>query len=46
MVDTLRLEFGKREDPADGIVDAVDVFVNGRNLVHILREVELPFAER
>jgi hypothetical protein len=45
-VDTLRFEIGEREDPADGIVDAVNVFVNGRNLVDILREVELPFAAR
>ncbi len=46
VVDTLRFEIGKREDPADGIVDAVNVFVNGRNLVDILRGVELPFAAR
>jgi hypothetical protein len=45
-VDTLRFEIGEREDPADGIVDAVNVFVNGRNLVDILREVELPFVAR
>jgi hypothetical protein len=45
-VDTLRFEIGKRDDPADGTVDAVNVFVNGRNLVDILREVELPFAAR
>jgi hypothetical protein len=31
-VDTLRFEIGKRVDPADGVVDAVNVFVNGRNL--------------
>jgi hypothetical protein len=46
VVDTLRFEIGKREDPADGIVDAVNVFVNGGNLVDILREAELPFAAR
>jgi hypothetical protein len=45
-VDTLRFEIGKRVDPADGTVDAVNVFVNGRNLVDIPREVELPFAAR
>ena len=45
-VDTLRLEIGKRDDPVDGAVDAVSVFVNGRNLVDILREVEMPFAVR
>ncbi len=45
-MDTLRLEIGERGDPADGIVDAVNVLVNGRNLVDILREVESPFATR
>jgi hypothetical protein len=45
-VDTIRFEIGKREDPADGLVDAVNVFVNGRNLVDVLREVELPFRAR
>ncbi len=44
MVDTIRLEIGERDDPANGIVDAVDVLVNGRNLVDMLRDVELPFA--
>ena len=29
-----------------GTVDRVDVFVNGRNLVDVLREVEVPFAVR
>lgn len=46
VVDTVRFEIGKRDDPAKGIVDAVNVFVNGRNLVDVLREVELPFATR
>jgi hypothetical protein len=45
-VDTLRFELGKREDPAAGIVDVVNIVVNGRNLVDILRELELPFAAR
>jgi hypothetical protein len=45
-VDVIRFEIGKRVDPADGPVDAVDIFVNGRNLVETLREVELPFATR
>lgn len=43
-MDTLRLEIGQREDPADGVVDAVGIFINGRNLVDMVREVELPFA--
>jgi hypothetical protein len=45
-VDILGLEVGKRDDPGDGLVEAVNVFVNGRNLADILREVELPFAAR
>ncbi len=45
-VDEIRFEIGKREDPADGPVDAVDVFVNGRNLVEMVRDTELSFALR
>jgi hypothetical protein len=36
-VDTIRFEIGERDVPAMGIVDRVDVFVNGRNLVDVLR---------
>jgi hypothetical protein len=46
VVDTIRFEHGERADPADDLVNAVDIFVNGRNFVDILREVELPFAAR
>ena len=35
-----------REDPVDGIVDAVNIFVNDRNLLDILREVEIPCGKR
>lgn len=45
-MDTIRFEIGERCDPVAGSVDAVAAFVNGRNLVDILREVELPFATR
>jgi hypothetical protein len=45
-VDTIRFEIGEKYDPGDGIVDAVVVLINGRNLVDVLREVELPFATR
>jgi hypothetical protein len=31
-VDTIRFAIGKRNDPGAGAVDAVNVFVNGRNL--------------
>lgn len=43
-MDTLHFEIGKREDPAAGLVDAVNIFINGCNLVDMVREVELPFA--
>jgi hypothetical protein len=43
-VDTIRFEIDERAVPADGLVDAIDTFVNGRNFVDILREVELPFV--
>ena len=36
-MDVLGLEVGKRDDPGDGLVEAVNVFVNGRNLADILR---------
>ena len=45
-MDKIRLEIGKREDPANGMVDAVEIFINNRNLVDIVREVELPFAQQ
>ncbi len=45
-MDTIRFEVGERDDPATGLADAVDIFVNGRNLVDILKEAELPSATR
>ena len=45
-MDAVRFEIGERDDPANGLVEAVNVVVNGRNLVAILKEVELPFATR
>jgi hypothetical protein len=42
-VDTIRFEIGEREVPSDGLVDAVNIFVNDRNLVDVVREAELPF---
>jgi hypothetical protein len=45
-VDTIRFQIRERHDPAAGIVVAVAIFVNDRNLVVILREVKLPFATR
>ena len=47
-MDTIRFDIGKRDVdvPVVGTVDRVDVFINGRNLADILREVEMPFAAR
>jgi hypothetical protein len=45
-VDTIRFEVSEIEVPAWGLIDSVDIFVNDRNLVDIVREVELPFAAR
>jgi hypothetical protein len=45
-MDAIRFEIGERDDPTYGLVDAVAIFVNDRNLIDILREVELPFATR
>lgn len=42
----LREKASNLRDPANGLVDAVDVFVDDRNLVELLREIELPFAVR
>ena len=45
-MDTIRFEIGERGDPVEGTVDAVEIFVNGRNLVEIVREAERPFRAR
>ena len=45
-MDTLRLETGERVDPAEGLVDAVDIIINDRNLLDLARGAELPFASR
>jgi hypothetical protein len=47
-VDTIRFEIGERdvEVPVVGPVDRVDIIINDRNLLDILRETELPFAAR
>ena len=45
-MDEIRFEIGEREDPVDGIVDAVSIFINGRDLVQIVRGMESPFAAR
>jgi hypothetical protein len=45
-VDTIRFEIGKSKDPSDGVVNAVNIFVNDRNLVDVSREVEMLFAAR
>ena len=45
-MDVLRLGTSEREDPAAGIVDAVEISVNGRDLRDLVAEAELPFARR
>lgn len=45
-MDALHLRIGKRDDPAEGIVGAVEVFVNGLDLRDLAGEAEFPFAAR
>ena len=37
-MDTLHLEIGQRDDPSEGLVDAVEVFIVDRNLKDLARE--------
>ena len=43
-MDQIQFQIDRRHDPVDGIVDAVSIFINGRDLVQIVREMESPFA--
>ncbi|MGH3146336.1 MAG: hypothetical protein ACRDTR_11110 [Rubrobacter sp.] len=43
-MDEIRFEIDQREDPVEGSVGAVSIFVNGRDLTEIAREIELPSA--
>lgn len=45
-MDEIHLEKGNRDDPADRIFGVVSIFINGRDLVQIVREMKLPFAAR
>ena len=45
-MDTVSFRIERTDTPAWGIIDAANIFVNGRNLVDMVREVELPFAAR
>lgn len=45
-MDEIRFEIGERDDPVDGMVETVAIFVNNRDLTKITKEVELPFAAR
>ena len=38
-MDEIHLEIGERDNPVDGIVGAVSIFANGRDLVQIMREM-------
>jgi hypothetical protein len=43
-MDQIQFQIDRRHDPVDRIVDAVSIFINGRDLVQIVREMESPFA--
>ena len=45
-MDEIHFEIGERDDPADGIVEAVSILINGRDLVQIVGEMESSFAAR
>ncbi len=46
-MDSLRLEVRKLQEPGlEGETEEVVIFVDGRDLVDILREYEMPFAQR
>lgn len=42
----IRFEIGERDDPVDGMVETVAIFVNNQDLTKITKEVELLFAAR
>ena len=46
MMDTIRLEIEREDTPAWGFIDSVIIFVNGRNLLDLAKEAELPYATR
>ena len=43
-MDEIRFGTIRRDDPAAGLVDAVAIIINGRDLVDIVREAELPLV--
>ncbi len=45
-MDLIRFEIERTEYPAWGPVDAVGIFINGRDLVDLTREIEIPSADR
>ena len=45
-MDEIHLEIGHTNDPVDGIVEVASIFINERDLVQIVREMELSFAAR
>jgi len=47
MTDTFSLQIEERENEMESLVyEIVSIFVNGRNLIDILKEVEMPFARQ
>ncbi len=45
-MEEIHFEIGERDDPVDGMVETLGIFVNDRDLPRITREVELPLAAR
>ena len=43
-MDRIRLEISEREDPSSGVVEAVAISINGRDLMEVVRQTEFPFA--
>jgi hypothetical protein len=44
-MDIIRLSINPTDINDDWMPEIVDIFINGRNIIDIVREVELPFAE-
>jgi hypothetical protein len=45
-MDEVRFEVAEWDAPAHGIIEAVTVVVNGRDLMEVVKEMEAPFAVR
>lgn len=45
-MDEIRFEIGERDEISEELVDEVVIFINGRNLIDLVRKIEQPFAAR